>query len=135
MLSTRKYRTFNNENYEELNNTVLCPGDVVEFTFQGITYPHRVSSHFIGGGGGNNQVMFDLLKLDKIKICTHFYGYIPTSGCGRGGWPEVNNVEDLNKVTKVVIYLFEQIAIQDPASMKPIIKFNTAPLNNIPFLK
>ena len=125
-------RIFDNNNYELLEHTDLKVGDIVDFNFKGTVYRHTVHSHFLSYQH-DNQKIFDVLGLNKINVCTAVYGYRPESGVMLGGWPETRNSDEMNKLTALVIYLFEEISLQDPNSMNPIVKFNVAPLTKISF--
>lgn len=87
----------------ELHYSELSLGDLVTFTLAGRKLAYTVHDSYLSGVGYlDNDAIFKLLKLDKVDIASHNYGYKP----GIGDWPTFKK-GDFKAATRLVNRLKE----------------------------
>lgn len=93
---------------------ILKLGDKVTFKVGDKTYNYVVRSSYLELiQSGNNDKIFDALKLDKYSFASRHYGY--SSDCG--SWPECVS-RDFPALTRLVNALYEEIARQKSSSIE-----------------
>jgi hypothetical protein len=82
-----------------LKGKTLKFGDTV--IIHGLTY--NVHSDFLSNDRGQNEQIFKILSLNKVKFCEKYYKYATRSG---GSWPESKD-RDYKALTRVAIALMK----------------------------
>lgn len=93
-----------NYNYKILYKNSLKIKDIIRFTYNQKIHTYEVKENYLHNYKGRNDSIFIELELDKYLEATKAYGY----PCGDGLWPEYNN-QDYQALTRIVIFLFEEI--------------------------
>ncbi len=112
---------YNNDNYQLLGyDCLLKQGDVVVFVHSNVTFRYEVNTRHLNllnvVGGQDNSIIFEKLKIEKIKYAEQQYGYnLPNK---TGHWPECQQ-HDFVALTQLVIALFETIKTNETGPVAP----------------
>lgn len=86
--------------------TMLEQGDQVIFRVRGDEYRYKVRHNHLSTCDYDNSKIFDVLGINKEKLCAGAYGY----STGSGVWPTVKN-DDYAALTRAVWAIYAEIAI------------------------
>lgn len=81
------------------------PETEVYFTIDGVTYAYQLESTYYNHPSGDNNMIFELLGVNKYQFCSEAYGY----EAGGGDWP-VWKFGDKEAPIKIVKAIREEIA-------------------------